>query len=77
VLPLLHLPGLSGSISVRRVGALPRVGHGPVCGGEHQTRRRVARRAEAFDQLSLSDTDYVYVWGDGIHLKVCLEQVAR
>jgi hypothetical protein len=37
----------------------------------------VARRAEAFDQLSLSDTDYVNVWGDGIHLEVCLEQVAR
>jgi hypothetical protein len=37
----------------------------------------VARRAEAFDQRSLSDTDYVYVWVDGIHLKVCLEEVAR
>jgi hypothetical protein len=33
--------------------------------------------AEAFNQRSLSDTDYVYVWVDGMHLKVCLEKVAR
>lgn len=33
--------------------------------------------AEAFNQRSLSDTDHVYVWVDRIHLKVCLEDVAR
>jgi len=30
--------------------------------------------AEAFDKRSLKDTDYVYCWVDGIHLKVRLEQ---
>ena len=30
--------------------------------------------AEAFTKRSLADTDYVYVWVDGIHLKVRLEQ---
>ena len=30
--------------------------------------------ATAFNQRSLADTDYVYVWVDGIHLKVRLEQ---
>ena len=30
--------------------------------------------ARAFNQRSLADSDYVYVWVDGIHLKVRLEQ---
>src|ERR1700751_956402 len=30
--------------------------------------------AEAFTKRSLKNTDYVYVWVDGIHLKVRLEQ---
>ncbi len=30
--------------------------------------------AAAFNKRSLKDTDYVYVWVDGIHLKVRLEQ---
>jgi len=30
--------------------------------------------AKAFNQRSLAGTDYVYVWVDGIHLKVRLEQ---
>jgi putative transposase len=29
--------------------------------------------AEAFTKRSLKDTDYVYVWVDGLHLKVRLE----
>ena len=29
--------------------------------------------AEAFNKRSLADIDYVYVWVDGIHLKVRLE----
>jgi hypothetical protein len=30
--------------------------------------------AEAFNKRSLNDIDYVYLWVDGIHLKVRLEQ---
>jgi putative transposase len=30
--------------------------------------------ATAFGQRSLKDVDYVYVWVDGIHLEVRLEQ---
>jgi transposase-like protein len=30
--------------------------------------------AAAFSKRSLAGTDYVYVWVDGIHLKVRLEQ---
>ena len=30
--------------------------------------------AKAFDERSLQDSDYVYVWADGIHLKVRLTQ---
>ena len=34
----------------------------------------MAGRARAFAERSLADTDYVYLWVDGIHLKVRLEQ---
>ena len=30
--------------------------------------------AAAFNKRSLADTDYVYVWVDGIHVKVRLDQ---
>ena len=66
VLPLLYLPGLSssdfgpalehflGSVTGLSVAIITRL-----TGGWHD-------EAEAFDQRSLSDTDYVYVWVDGI-----------
>jgi len=34
----------------------------------------VARRAKAFQERDLSGTDSAYLWVDGIHLKVRLEQ---
>ena len=66
MLPLLYLPGLSssdfgpalehflGSVTGLSVAIITRL-----TGGWHD-------EAEAFDQRSLSDTDYVYVWVDGI-----------
>jgi putative transposase len=77
VLPLPHLHGLSssdfglalehflGSVTGLSVAMIIRL-----TGGWHD-------EAEAFDQRSLSDNEYVYVWVDGIYLKVCLKEVAR
>jgi putative transposase len=71
VLPLLYLHGLSSS----DLG--PALEHflGSVTGLSVATIIRLTAgwhdEAEAFDQRLLSDTDNVYVWVDGIHLKVC------
>jgi putative transposase len=32
---------------------------------------------EAFSRRDLTDRDFVYVWADGVHLRVRLEQARR
>lgn len=74
VLPLLYLHGLSSS----DFGPALEQFLGSAAGLSPGTITRLTKdwqdEAKAFNQRSLKDTDYVYVWVDGIHLKVRLEQ---
>lgn len=74
VLPLLYLHGLS---SCDFVPALEQfLGSGAGLSAKSITRltEQWQDEAAAFNQRSLAGTDYVYVWVDGIHLKVRLTQ---
>jgi putative transposase len=74
VLPLLYLHGLSSS----DFGPALERFLGSAAGLSAATITRLTAQwhddAEAFNKRSLHDTDYVYLWVDGIHLKVRLEQ---
>jgi transposase-like protein len=74
VLPLLYLHGLSSS----DFGPALEQFLGSAAGLSPATITRLTTQwqddAEAFGKRSLADTDYVYCWVDGIHLKVRLEQ---
>ena len=74
VLPLLYLHGLSTS----DFGPALEQFLGSAAGLSAATITRLAAQwqddAEAFNKRSLKDIDYVYVWVDGIHLKVQLQQ---
>ena len=74
VLPLLYLHGLSsGDFAPALTQFL-----GSAAGLSPATVTRLTTQwqddAAAFGKRSLADTDYVYMWVDGIHLKVRLEQ---
>ena len=74
VLPLLYLHGLSTNDFAP---ALERfLGSGAGLSASTIDRLTVQWREEAaaFNKRSLADVDYVYMWVDGIHLKVRLEQ---
>jgi len=74
VLPLLYLHGLSSG----DFGAALEQFLGTGAGLSASTITRLTAQwqdeAHAFGQRDLSGTDYVYLWVDGIHLKVRLEQ---
>jgi putative transposase len=74
VLPLLYLHGLSSS----DFGPALEQFLGSAAGLSAATITRLTAQwhddAKAFNNRSLKNTDYVYVWVDGIHLKVRLEQ---
>ena len=74
VLPLLYLHGLSSS----DFGPALEQFLGTSAGLSAKTITRLTEQwqaeAAAFNQRSLAGTDYVYVWVDGIHLKVRLTQ---
>ena len=74
VLPLLYLHGLSSG----DFGPALEQFLGSGAGLSSATITRLTKgwqdEASAFNQRSLAGTDYVYVWVDGIHLKVRLEQ---
>ena len=74
MLPLLYLHGLSSS----DFGPALEQFLGSAAGLSAATITRLTAQwqddAAAFNKRSLADTDYVYVWVDGIHLKVRLEQ---
>jgi putative transposase len=74
VLPLLYLHGLSTGDFVP---ALERF-LGSAAGLSAATVTRLTAQwqddAVAFGKRSLAESDYVYLWVDGIHLKVRLEQ---
>ena len=74
VLPLLYLHGLSSSDSRSRARAVPWHRPRPVPATITRLAKDWQDESTAFNKCSLAGTDYVYVWGDGIHLKVRLEQ---
>ena len=56
-------------------GAVPRHRGRPVRAGDHPADRALeGRAAQAFAGRDLSGVDYVYVWADGIHVNVRLEE---
>jgi putative transposase len=74
VLPLLYLHGLSSSDFAPALEQFL----GTDAGLSAATITRLTKdwqdEATAFNKRPLKDTDYVYIWVDGIHLKVRLEQ---
>ncbi len=82
VLPLLYLHGLSSGDFVPALEQfLPRKREVPPGSGAGLSASTIIRLtaqwqddAAAFGKRSLAGTDYVYMWVDGIHLKVRLEQ---
>jgi len=74
VLPLLYLHGMSSGDFVPALEQFL----GSAAGLSASTITRLTGQwqddAEAFNKRSLKDSDYVYCWVDGIHLKVRLEQ---
>ena len=74
VLPLLYLHGLSSSDFVPALEQFLGTSHGLSARTITRLTKDWQDEAKAFQARSLADTDYVYVWVDGIHLKVRLEQ---
>jgi putative transposase len=74
VLPLLYLHGLSSGDFTPALGQFL----GSAAGLSAATITRMTTQwqdaANAFNKRSLAETDYVYCWVDGIHLKVRLDQ---
>ena len=74
VLPLLYLHGLSTGDFGAGAGAVPGLGAGLSATTITRLTSQWQDEAKAFQDRDLSVTDYVYLWVDGIHLKVRLEQ---
>jgi len=74
VLPLLYLHGLSSSDFVPALEQFLGSSAGLSAATITRLTGQWQQEAVAFNKRSLADTDYVYVWVDGIHLKVRLEQ---
>jgi transposase-like protein len=74
VLPLLYLHGLSTSDFVPALEQFLGTGAGLSAATITRLTEQWQHDAVAFHARSLAEVDYVYVWVDGIHLKVRLEQ---
>src|SRR5699024_526814 len=74
VLPMLYLHGLSTSDFAPALEQFLGTGHGLSAATITRLTTQWQGEARAFNARSLAGTDYVYVWVDGIHLKVRLEQ---
>jgi putative transposase len=74
VLPLLYLHGLSSSDFGPALEQFLGTGHGLSAATVTRLTKDWQGEATAFGQRDLSRIDYVYVWVDGIHLKVRLAQ---
>ena len=74
VLPLLYLHGLSSSDFGPALKQFLGTNHGLSPATITRLTVQWQGEARAFNDRSLAGTDYVYVWVDGIHLKVRLEQ---
>jgi putative transposase len=74
VLPLLYLHGLSTSDFAPALEQFLGTSHGLSAATINRLTSQWQDDAKAFGKRSLTDVDYVYLWVDGIHLKVRLEQ---
>jgi len=74
VLPLLYLHGLSSGDFGPALEQFLGSGAGLSASTITRLTGQWQDEAAAFGRRDLSDTDYVYLWVDGIHLKVRLEQ---
>jgi putative transposase len=74
VLPLLYLHGLSSGDFLPALEQFLGAGAGLSASTITRLTGQWRDDATAFGKRSLADTDYVYLWVDGIHLKVRLEQ---
>ncbi len=74
VLPLLYLHGLSSGDFGPALAQFLGSGAGLSAASITRLTAQWQDEAVAFNKRSLAETDYVYVWVDGIHLKVRLEQ---
>ena len=74
VLPLLYLHGLSTSDFTPALEQFLGTGAGLSPSVITRLTTQWQGEAKAFNERSLQDRDYVYVWADGIHLKVRLTQ---
>src|SRR5674476_389092 len=72
VLPLLYLHGLSSGDFAPALGQFLGTGHGLSPATITRLTAQWQDEARAFAARSLAEADYVYVWVDGIHLKVRL-----
>jgi putative transposase len=73
VLPLLYLHGLSSSDFGPALTQFLGTSHGLSPATITRLTEDWQDEAAAFNKRSLAETDHVYVWADGIHLKVRLE----
>ena len=74
VLPLLYLHGLSSNDFAPALEQFLGSAQGLSAAVVTRLTRQWQDQATAFQERSLAGTDYVYLWVDGIHLKVRLEQ---
>jgi putative transposase len=74
VLPLLYLHGLSTSDFVPALEQFLGSGAGLSAATINRLTTQWQEEAATFNKRSLAEVDYVYLWVDGIHLKVRLEQ---
>ena len=74
VLPLLYLHGLSSSDFGPALEKFLGASHGLSASTITRLTTQWQDEAKAFNNRSLADCDYVYVWVDGIHFKVRLTQ---
>ena len=74
VLPMLYLHGLSSGDFVPALEKFLGTGHGLSSTTISRLTKDWQDEARAFKTRSRAEVDYVYLWVDGIHLKVRLEQ---
>src|SRR6266498_4348018 len=74
VLPLLYLHGLSSKDFVPALGSFLGTGSGLSSAVVTRLTAQWQDEARAFGNRDLSDVDYVYLWADGVHVGVRLEE---
>ena len=75
VLPLMYLHGMSSRDFAPALGGVLRLGGRAVGVGDHPADHRSGRTSgTGSPSAALADVDYVYVWVDGIHFNVRLDE---